>query len=238
MGRAYEVRKASILKTGAAKAKIYTMFSKEIYSAAKKSTDPDANPTLKRLIEKAKREQVPSDIIKRAIDKVSSGIDETYTSVRYEGFGPQDSTIIVDCLTDNVNRTIGYVRGAFSKAKAKLAGQGSVAHMYDHICVLSFKGLSEEEVLNALINGEADVSDIEVEGDTISLYGNPQDLFRIKQAILTYKPDITFELDEITMIPHERVKLVGEDLELFNRLISLLDDIEDVQQIYHNVELD
>jgi transcriptional/translational regulatory protein YebC/TACO1 len=110
MGRAYEVRKASIQKTGAAKAKVYTMYAKEIYQAAKKSTDPNANPTLKRLMEKAKREQVPSDIIKRAIDKVNSGIDETYTSVRYEGFGPASSTIIIDFLTDNVNRTIGYMR--------------------------------------------------------------------------------------------------------------------------------
>ena len=238
MGRAYEVRKASILKTGAAKAKIYTMYAKEIYSAAKKSTDPDANPTLKRLMDKAKKEQVPSDIIKRAIDKVNSGIDETYVSVRYEGFGDSSSTIIIDGLTDNVNRTVGYIRGAFSKAKAKLGVLGSVSHMYDNLCVLSFKGLTEEETIEALINGEVDVTDIELEDDLITLYGNPSDLYKIKSAIITVKPGITFELDEITTIPHERVTLTGEDLEHFQRLLTLLDDIEDVSHVYHNVNLD
>lgn len=238
MGRAYEVRKASIQKTGAAKAKLYTMYAKEIYQAAKKSTDPDANPTLKRLIDKAKRDQIPSDIIKRAIDKVNSGVDETYLSVRYEGFGPSSSTVIIDCLTDNVNRTVGFMRGSFSKAKAKLGVQGSVSHMYDNLCVISFKGLNEEQTLEALINAEVDVNDIEVEDDMITLYGNPSDLFKIKSAIAAVKPDVIFELDEITMIPHERVTLVGEDLEQFQKLLSLLDEVEDVQQIYHNVNLE
>jgi YebC/PmpR family DNA-binding regulatory protein len=238
MGRAYDVRKASIAKTGAAKAKIYSMYAKEIYSAAKKSTDPDANPTLKRLLEKAKKDQVPSEIIKRAIDKVNNGVDETYDNVRYEGFGPAASTIIVDCLTDNVNRTIGHVRGAFSKAKAKLGVLGSVSYMYDNLCVISFKDLSEEQTLEALIEGEVDVTDIEVEEDMITLYGNPTDLYKIKSAITTAKPDVIFELDEITMIPHETITLEGEDLEQFKKLLSLLDEIEDVQQVYHNVLLD
>ncbi|HHX16851.1 MAG TPA: YebC/PmpR family DNA-binding transcriptional regulator [Mollicutes bacterium] len=238
MGRAYEVRRASIEKTGAAKAKLYTMYSKEIYGAAKKSTDPEANPTLKRLIEKAKKDQVPSDIIKRAIDKVNSGVDENYLSVRYEGFGPSSSTIIVDCLTDNVNRTIGMVRGAFSKAKAKLGVLGSVSHMYDNLCVISFKGLTEEQTLEALINEEVDVSDIEVEEDLIILYGNPTDLFKIKNAIIKAKEDVVFELDEITMIPHERITLTEEELEQLKKLLTLLEDIEDVHQIYHNVIID
>ncbi|MDD2203204.1 MAG: YebC/PmpR family DNA-binding transcriptional regulator [Bacilli bacterium] len=238
MGRAYEVRKASIAKTGAAKAKIYSMYAKEIYSAAKKSPDPDANPILKRLIDKAKKDQVPSDIINRAIDKVNSGVDETYISVRYEGFGPSSSTIIIDCLTDNVNRTIGYIRGVFSKAKAKLGVLGSVSHMYDNLCVISFKGLTEEETLEALINGEVDVSDIELEDDIVTLYGSPTDLYKIKSAILEAKPEIVFELDEITMIPHERITLEGEDIEQFQKLLNLLDDIEDVQQVYHNVNMD
>ena len=107
MGRAYEVRKASIQKTGAAKGKIYSMYAKEIYQAAKAGgTSLDANASLKRLVEKAKKEQVPSDIIKRAIDKVNSGADESYESTRYEIFGPAGSTVLVDCLTDNLNRTV------------------------------------------------------------------------------------------------------------------------------------
>ena len=173
MGRAYEVRKASIAKTGMAKSKLYSMYAKEIYNAAKKGgTDPRANQNLKRLIEKAKKEQVPVDIINRAIDKVNSGVEENYINLRYEGFGPLSSTIIVDCLTDNINRTISYIRGAFSKAGAKLGVSGSVTHMYDHVCVISFKGLTEDEVLDALIKGEADVNDIEIDGNNIILYGN------------------------------------------------------------------
>ena len=105
MGRAYEVRKAAIQKNGAAKAKIYSNFAKEIYIAAKSGgTNLEANDKLKSLVEKAKKNQVPSDIINRAIDKVNAGVDENYQSLRYEGFGPGASTVIVDCLTDNVNR--------------------------------------------------------------------------------------------------------------------------------------
>lgn len=237
MGRAYEVRKASIQKTGAARGKIYAMYAKEIYSAAKKSTDPNANPTLKRLIEKAKSEQVPSDIVKRAIDKVNSGVDESYENLRYEGFGPGASTILIDCLTDNVNRAVSYVRAAFAKAHCKLGASGAVSYMYDNLCVISFKGLTEDQTIEALLNGEVD-ADIEVDGDTVTLYGVPQDLYKIKNAISSYKPDVVFELDELTTIAKEQVKLEGEDLELFKRLLQLLDDIEDVQNVYHNVILD
>jgi len=237
MGRAYEVRKASIQKTGAAKAKIYTMYAKEIYQAAKKgSTDPNSNQVLKRLIEKAKKEQVPSDIIKRAIDKVNSGADESYDELRYEGFGPGQATLLIDCLTDNVNRAVSLVRAAFSKAHCKLGASGAVSYMYDNLCVVGFKGLTEDETLEALINGEVD-AEIESEGENITLYGNPQDLYKIKTAISDYKNDIVFDIDEITAIPKEMITLEGEELEQFNRLITLLEDVEDVQNIYHNVKL-
>lgn len=234
MGRAYEVRKASIQKTGAARGKIYAMYAKEIYSAAKKSTDTDANPTLKRLIEKAKKDQVPSEIINRAIDKVNSGVDESYDKLRYEGFGPDASTLLIDCLTDNVNRAVSDVRAAFSKAHCKLGASGAVSYMYDNFCVISFKGLKEDEVIEALLNAEVD-ADIETEEETITLYGNPQDLFKIKNAILNYNNKIVFDVDEITTIPKEKVKLNKEDLEIFKKLLTLLEDVDDVQNVYHNV---
>lgn len=224
-------------KTGAARGKLYAMYSKEIYNAAKKSTDLDANPTLKRLIEKAKKEQVPSDIINRAIDKVTSGVDESYESLRYEGFGPGASTLLIDCLTDNVNRAVADVRAAFSKAHCKLGASGSVSYMYDNLCIVRFKGLTEDETLEALLNALVD-AEIENDNGTITLYGNPQDLFKIKNAILDYKKDITFEVEEITTLPKEKIKLVGEDLEIFKKLLKLLDDANDVQNVYHNVELD
>ena len=186
-------------KTGAARGKLYAMYSKEIYNAAKKSTDLDANPTLKRLVEKAKKEQVPSDIINRAIDKVTSGVDESYESLRYEGFGPGASTLLIDCLTDNVNRAVADVRAAFSKAHCKLGASGSVSYMYDNLCIVRFKGLTEDETLEALLNALVD-AEIENDNGTITLYGNPQDLFKIKNAILDYKKDITFEVEEITTL--------------------------------------
>lgn len=224
-------------KTGAARGKLYAMYSKEIYNAAKKSTDLDANPTLKRLVEKAKKEQVPSDIINRAIDKVTSGVDESYESLRYEGFGPGASTLLIDCLTDNVNRAVADVRAAFSKTHCKLGASGSVSYMYDNLCIVRFKGLTEDETLEALLNALVD-AEIENDNGTITLYGNPQDLFKIKNAILDYKKDITFEVEEITTLPKEKIKLVGEDLEIFKKLLKLLDDANDVQNVYHNVELD
>ncbi len=238
MGRAYEVRKASIQKTGAAKSKLYSMYAREIYQAAKNGgIELEANATLKRLVEKAKKEQVPADIIKRAIDKVNSGADESYDSVRYELFGPAGSTVIVDCLTDNVNRSVSAVRTAVNKCHVKMGAIGSVAYMYDNLCVVGFKGLDEEATLEALINAGLDVDDIEMhDGETI-IYGSPSDLYDIKNAIQAVLPNVEFDTDEIVMIPKDKITLTGEDLEIFNRLLTLLEDIEDVQTVYHNVAL-
>ena len=236
MGRAYEVRKASIQKTGAAKGKIYSMYAREIYKLAKNGgTELESNVALKRLVDKAKKEQVPSDIIKRAIDKVNSGTDESYDSARYELFGPNGATVIVDCLTDNVNRTVSLIRAALNKTSAKMGAMGSVAFMYDNLSVVSFKGLSEDETLEALIEAGVD-ADIEVQEENIVLYGKPSDLYSIKEAILA-KKEVEFEVDEITMIPKDTVTLDGEALEDFNKLLTMLDEIEDVNHVYHNVNL-
>lgn len=238
MGRAYEVRKASIQKTGAARGKLYSMYAREIYQVAKTGgTETTSNAALKRLIERAKKDQVPADIIKRAIDKVNSGADESYDSVRYEVFGPAGSTIIVDCLTDNVNRSISSVRAALNKTKCKMGSMGSITYNYDNLCIISFKGLTEEQTLDALIENDIDSVDMELEDDAIVLYGDPQDNFKIKEAITKVLPDVQFDMDEITMLPKDKITLTGEDLEMFNRLITLLDDVEDVQHVYHNVEL-
>lgn len=238
MGRAYEVRKASIQKNGAIKAKLYSMYAREIYQAAKTGgTDPESNVRLRRLMEKAKKDQVPSDIVKRAIDKVNSGAAENYDEVRYEVFGPAGSTLIVACLTDNVNRTVSGIRAVLNKCDSKMGAQGSVSYMYDNLCVVSFKGLSEEETLELLIENGIDIDDIEKDGDNIVIYGHPQDLYRIKEAITNKLGNIEFDLDEITMLPKEKITLTGEDLEEFNKLLRLLDDLEDVQHVYHNVEL-
>lgn len=238
MGRAYEVRKKDIQKTGAARGKIYTMFAKEIYQASKNGgTDASSNATLKRLLDRAKKEQVPNDIIKRAIDKVNSGVDENYQQTTYEMFGPGGSTLIIECLTDNVNRSVSELRAVVNKCHIKMGAMGSVLFNYDHLCVVGFKGLNEEQTMDALIENEADFIDMETDNDTVIVYGNPQDLYQIKEAILSKLENTEFELDEITYIPKEKVTLNGEDTEIFNRILTMLDDVEDVQNIYHNVEL-
>lgn len=238
MGRAYEVRKASIQKTGAAKAKLYSMYAREIYQAAKLGgTELESNSALKRLVSKAKKEQVPSDIITRAIEKVNSGADETYVENNYELFGPSGSTLIVSCLTDNVNRSVSSIKAVMNKCHVKMGAQGSVSYMYDHLCIVSFKGLTEEETMDALIEGNADIEDIEEENGEIIIYGKPNELFNIKEAINNKLPNAEFDMDEITYIPKDKVTLIGEDLDMFKKLLSMLDDVEDVQNIYHNVNL-
>ncbi|MBR3362333.1 MAG: YebC/PmpR family DNA-binding transcriptional regulator [Bacilli bacterium] len=238
MGRAYEVRKASIQKTGAAKAKLYSMYAKEIYQAAKNGgTETESNSALKRLIEKAKKEQVPSDIINRAIDKVNSGVDESYQETTYELFGPAGSTLIVECLTDNVNRSVSSIRAAVNKCHIKMGTQGSVNYMYDHLAIVSFKGLDEEKVIDALIENDVDMEDIETENDEVIIYGNPSDLFSIKEAITKVLPNVQFDMDEIAYIAKDKIKLEGENKEIFDKLLNMLDEIEDVQHVYHNVEL-
>lgn len=237
MGRAYEVRKASIQKTGAARGKIYSMYAKEIYQAAKNGgTSLEANASLKRLVERAKKEQVPSDIIKRAIDKVNSGVDESYIKNTYELFGPAGSTLIVECLTDNVNRSVSELRAVVNKCHVKMGNIGSVSYNYDNLCIVGFKGLSIDDTINALIENDVDIKDIE-EDDGIIIYGDPQDLFKIKESIIKVLPNVTFDMDEITMLAKEKVELTGEDLDLFNKMLTMLDDIEDVANIYHNVNL-
>jgi len=236
MGRAYEVRKASIQKTGAARGKIYSTYAKEIYQAAKNGgTETTSNSALKRLIERAKKEQVPADIIKRAIDKVNSGVDESYVKNNYEMFGPGGSTLIVECLTDNVNRSVSDLRAVVNKCHIKMGNVGSVSYNYDNLCIVSFKGLSLDDTLNALVENDIDIVDIEEEDSSVVVYGDPADLFKIKEAISSTLPNVEFDMDEITILPKEKVELLGEDLELFKKVLSMLDDVEDVSNVYHNV---
>ena len=237
MGRAHEVRKVAMAKTAAKKTKLYSRYGKEIYLAAKAGgPEPDANLALRRLIEKAKKEQVPADVIKRAVDKVKSGVTENYEEKVFEGYANGGATIIVKCLTDNINRTISSVRPAFTKSKAKLGNEGSVSYLYDVISVVAFKGLDEETVLDALVMAEVDAQDIVSEEDgTIKIVGEPTDLYKIKEAIEGVKPYVEFDIDEIQTLPQDTVELAGEDMELFERLMNNLNNCDDVDQIYHNV---
>ncbi len=238
MGRAYEVRKASIQKTGAIKGKVYSMYAKEIYQAVKNGgNEIESNSVLKRLIERAKKDQVPSDIIKRAIDKVNSGTDESYTTNTYELFGPGGSTLIVECLTDNINRTISDLRTIINKCHIKMGAIGSVSYNYDHLCVVSFKGLNSDQTIDTLINQDVEVVDIEEDNDEIVIYGEPSNLYKIKEAITIVLPNVEFNMDEITMLAKEKIVLDGEELDLFKKILIMFDEVEDVNHIYHNVNI-
>ena len=237
MGRFPNIAAAKA-KTGAAKGKLYGMYAREIYQVAKNGgVTPEGNPSLKRLIDKAKKEQVPADIIKRAIDKVNSGAGEDYQENTYELFGPAGSTLIVKCLTDNVNRSVSDLRAVVNKHKIKMGAMGSVSYMYDNLCTVGFNGLDEEAIMEALISNDVDVVDMEIDNGHAMIYGEPTDLFKIKEAISSVKPGIEFDVDEISLLPKERITLSGEDLESFNKLLDALDEVDDVQTVYHNVEL-
>ena len=237
MGRAYEVRKASIQKTGAARGKVYTTFAKEIYLAAKKGVpEIDANVSLKRIVEKAKRNQVPSDIINRAIQKAKGATGEDYQEVIYEGFGPGASTLIIKTLTDNVNRTVGEVRAAFNKVHKSLGVTNSVSYNYDYLGILSFKCNNSEELFEALLNEGIDIVDFESEEDVVTITMHPNDKMKVEDVIEKLIPNVEYEIEEVGMYPKEKVTLSEEDNEIFKKLYNMLDEIDDVTEIYTNVD--
>lgn len=237
MGRAYQNRKESMAKTSDMKAKVYSRYGREIYVCAKSGgVDPDGNLALRSMIDKAKKDQVPSHVIEKAIDKAKGGAGEDFAPARYEGYGPGGSMAIIDCLTDNPNRTFGDVRMAFTKTKCKIGTQGSVAHMFDHAAIFVFKHDDEEAVLEALMEADVDVTDIENEDGKLTVFAPNTEYFKAKQALSDAFGDIDFEVDEIQFIPHSFTTIAGDDVELFEKFLSMLNDLDDVQNIYHNVE--
>ncbi|WP_289108199.1 YebC/PmpR family DNA-binding transcriptional regulator [uncultured Dubosiella sp.] len=237
MGRHFEVRAAAMQKTANQKAKVYSRYSKEILVAAKNGDpNPDMNQTLKKAIERAKANNVPADVIKRAIDKAKSSADENFSSARYEGFGSGGgSTIIIDCLTDNANRTIANLRACFNKSHAKLGVGGSVSFGYEHLGVIVIEYADEEAMMDAMIEHDIDLNDIEIEDGYMTITVDPNQLDDAKTVVEELIPDVKFLVLEDKMVPNETVELEGEDKDLFKRLVTLLDDVDDVQNVYHNV---
>jgi len=238
MGRAFQNRKESMAKTAAAKTKVYSKYGREIYVCAKQGgTDPNGNLTLRGLIERAKKDQVPSHVIDKALDKASGVGGEDYSPARYEGFGPGNCMVIVDCLTDNPNRTFGDVRACFNKAKSKLGTPGSVSHMFDHCAILAYAGDDEEAALEALMEADVDVTDIENEAGRITVFAPHTEYAKVKQALLDAFGELDFEVDEIQFVPQTTTPVEGDDVAMFEKLIDTLEDCDDVQRVYHNAEL-
>jgi YebC/PmpR family DNA-binding regulatory protein len=238
MGRAFERRKASIFKTAAQNAKLYSKYSKQLYAAAKNGVpDPAANPFLRSLVEKAKKENVPSHVIDKAIQKAAGKGGEDFQSVRYEGFGPGGSLIIVECLTDNNQRTIAEIRSYFVRAGAKLAASGSVMMSFDHLAVISFKGEQEEKVIEALFAADVAVEDVESKDGVITVFTPPAEFYKAKTAVLEAMPGVELDVQEITFLPHATKTLGPEELASFEKLLQTLEENDDVQEVYHNIVL-
>lgn len=237
MGRAHEVRAKAMAATAAAKSALYNRLSREVYMAAKSGVpDVTMNTALRSAVEKAKKAQVPSHVIENAINKAKGGTGEALTSSRYEGYGPGNCCIIVEALTDNVNRAVSEIRSAFTKCGGKLGVTGCVSHLFNHTAIVEFNGKTVDETLEILLDTDAEITDVTEEDGNVVVYAAPKDLYKVKEAL--EKAGISeFITAESTIIPFETVKLDEEHMARFNRMLDMLDEAQDVQNVYHNVEM-
>ncbi|WP_243298537.1 YebC/PmpR family DNA-binding transcriptional regulator [Bacillus litorisediminis] len=237
MGRKWNNIKEKKAAKDANISRIYSKFAIEIYVTAKQGEpDPEANQALKFVLERAKTYNVPKNIIDRAIEKAKGAGDDNYDELRYEGFGPAGSMIIVDALTNNVNRTASEVRAAFGKNGGNMGVSGSVAYMFDRTAVFGLEGKSADEVLEILMEADIDVRDVLEEDETVIIYAEPDQFHAVQEALKNV--GITeFTVAEISMLPQNEVTLHPEAQAQFEKLIDALEDLEDVQRVYHNVDL-
>ena len=234
MGRHFEVRAAAMAATAKAKSAIYMRASKEIYAAAKSGVpDPEANLALRSAIEKY-RKTCPKDVIDRANEKAKGGDATAYIAGRYEFFGPGGSYIIVDTLTDNVNRALVNVRTIVTRKGGKM---GSVAYNFSYKGILDFKGdqALRDKVEENLILGDVDVSSVDLTDGEIEVQMAPNDLEKAKE-ILKGIGVTDFDAAEATMMANEPIALEGDDLQKVKDMLADLDECEDVQNVYTNVD--
>lgn len=220
----------------AARGKIFQKLAREIYVAAK-GTDgnPDTNPTLRAVIEKAKGQNMPKDNIKNAIEKATKANGgEEFENIRYEGYGPNGIAFMVDCLTDNRNRTASLVRAAFTKRGGNLGTDGSVSYMFNRKGLIVIPNeLDEETVMMTVLDNKAE--DFIANEDNYEIYSSPEDFLIVKKALedLGVKEFLT---SEITYIAANKISLNDEDSEKVMTLTDVLEDIDDVQSVYNNLD--
>lgn len=234
MGRAHEVRAKAMAATAAARSALFMRASKEIYMAAKSGEpDPDMNLALRSAIEKWKGKNVTKEVIDRAIQKAKGGSAESYTSGMYEAFGPGNSLFIVETLTDNTNRALTEVRSTITK---KGGHMGTVAYNFTQAGVITFKGDNRDAVEEALILGDVDVREVNEDEGLIEVIVEPTAFAKAKDALseLGVKE---FEEAEIAYLPNEYIEISDpEDRRKFDELCDMLDELQDVQNVYHNVK--
>ncbi len=237
MGRAHEVRAASMAATAAKKSALCMRASKEIYMAAKSGVpDPVANLALKAVIEKYKGQNLPKDVITRAIEKAKGGAQECYIQGRFEGFGPGNVALIIDTLSDNSNRAYVEVKTAVARKGGHLGSPGSVSYNFSETGLLVFKSnKTKEEIEETLIMADVDVTEVIKDEEYIEVHVAPT-AFGNAKTVLTDDGVVDFDKAEIIMLPNDYVKLSGEDLQKFKDMLDLLDDCQDVQAVYHNCD--
>ncbi|ARW05770.1 YebC/PmpR family DNA-binding transcriptional regulator [Bacillus atrophaeus] len=237
MGRKWNNIKEKKASKDANTSRVYAKFGREIYVAAKQGEpDPESNQALKVVLERAKTYSVPKTIIDRAIEKAKGGSEENYDELRYEGFGPNGSMVIVDALTNNVNRTAPEVRAAFGKNGGNMGVSGSVAYMFDATAVIGVEGKTADEALEILMEADVDVRDILEEEEAVIVYAEPDQFHAVQEAFKN--AGVTdFTVAELTMLAQNDITLPEDAQAQFEKLIDVLEDLEDVQQVYHNVDL-
>ncbi|TCW35398.1 YebC/PmpR family DNA-binding regulatory protein [Thermohydrogenium kirishiense] len=224
-------------KMDAQKGKIFTKLTKDIIMAAKEGGDPETNSKLRDAIEKAKANNLPNDNIQRAIKKGTGELSGgNLEEVVYEGYGPAGSAIIVEALTDNKNRTAGDIRHIFDRSGGSLGSSGCVAWMFDKkglITIEKSENIDEDELAMLVIDAGAD--DFSSDGDEYEILTDPSNFQAVKDAIKSAGYEMSSA--DITMIPQNTVKLSDSDYEKFEKFIEKLEENDDVQEIYHNVDV-
>ena len=217
--------------------KVWTRVIREIMVAARAGGgDMNANPRLRLAVDKAKAANMPADTIKRNIDKATGNLEGVnYEEIRYEGYGVAGAAILVDTMTDNKVRTVAEVRHAFSKHGGNLGTEGSVAFQFKHCGQLIFApGTSEDKVMEAAL--EAGAEDIITDEDgAIEVLTAPGDFEAVKQALVN--AGLTPDVADITMRPENTIELTGDDAAKMQKILDVLEDLDDVQEVYHNAGL-
>ena len=220
----------------AARGKVFQKLAKEIYVAAKSGTpDVDQNASLRMVVEKAKAANMPKDNIQKAIDKAKGASEgEHYDQIRYEGYGPQGVAVMVDCLTDNKNRTASFVRSTFTKKGGNLGTDGSVSYMFERKGSIVIPNTYDEDevMLTSLDNGAIDV---EKDDENYNITTTPEDMLKVKDVVEKIGVENFLE-SEVTYLPNMEVEVDDEHKEKVLELIEQLEDLDDVQSVYFNMK--
>ena len=219
------------------RSKVFQKLAKELYVAAKSGDpNPENNASLRMVIEKAKSDNMPKTNIESAINKAKNkGNDENYDFIRYEGYGPSGIAIMIDCLTDNKNRTAGFVRSTLTKRGGNLGTDGSVSYLFERKGVLVLdKEYDSDKLMEDIL--ELDILDFNEEEDSYIIYTSPESFIEVKDKLeeMGYN---NFIMSEVTFVPNSYISLDEESTEKVSNLIDALNDIDDVQNVYHNLEM-